>query len=222
MSNRGEKQLKTALFESVHAAFKSSGFTFHASSDAFRRRHHGTVDIFQLVCLDGKPGWRVQPNVGVRVNRVEEIFHQKSGFEEKCQKGTPTIGSGVGNLLSGDNLACEFRLDLYGDITTVSERVVHVFHDFAVPYFQRFGCLSAIDSELNDAPSARTPQRAVPWLRCSTGAIVAKLTGSPDYDRLVHIYTDIMKCANGGFYLERFESLLRALDSIQAGSGMPD
>jgi hypothetical protein len=218
MSNTGDKQLKAAVIETVQAELKSSGFALHRSSESFRRRHQGTTDIFQLVCLNGKPGWRIQPNVGVRVDRVEEIFHKTSGFEERYQKGTPTIGSSVGNILANDNRACEFLLESYGDIASVTESIVHVFQDFALQYFEKFGSLNAIDAELNDAPTQRTRHRVVPLLRCSTGLIVAKLTGRPEYDQLVQIYNDVMRHSDRGYYLAQFESLVSSLESVQADS----
>jgi hypothetical protein len=44
--------------------------------------------------------------------------------------------------------------------------------------------------------------------------IVAKLSGRPDYDELVRIYTDMMRTVGKGFYLERFEALLRSLEAV--------
>lgn len=85
--------LKKAFFTSLISPMRAEGFSLDAVKDTFRREDAEVVDMFQLVCLDGKPGLRIQPNVAVRVHCVEDIFHQTSGFEKKFQKDTPTIGA---------------------------------------------------------------------------------------------------------------------------------
>jgi hypothetical protein len=213
--------LKTAVFKSLSPELAKDGFALKGAKDTFLRRHDGVTDIFQLVCLDGKPGYRIQPNVGVRIERVEELFHQTSGFEPKYQKDTATIGSSMGILLSEDSRACEFLLESASEAASVAEKIAAVFHDFDLPYFDRWASLEAIDAELNDKPTERTPHRGVPWSRCSTGIIVAKLVGRSDYDQLAAVYTDVMSKFSKGFYLKRFQSLLESLECVESGSGMP-
>jgi hypothetical protein len=216
MSGASQKeQLKTAMFESLVAPLRGHGFTLRASRDQFVRRHDDVTDIFQLTCLDGKPGLRVQPGVAVRFDLVEEIFHRTSGFEVKHQKDTPTIGSKVGNILSGSNRTCEFQIESRAHLQRATEGVLSVFLEFALPYFEKYSSLQAVDAELNTRPTERTPNRIAPWLRCATGVIVAKLTGRTDYDELVRVYTDVMKHSDRGFYLARFQALVESLKSLR-------
>ena len=201
------KSLKEALFETVQKGVTGEGFVLKRSKERFVRERADITDVFQLVCLDGKPGLRVQPNVGVRVARIEETFHRISGFEPKYQGDTVTIGAGIGNITNNDNRACEFIVETDVDVITASEQILRVFREFALPYFARFSELSAIDAELNDHPLERTPNRPVPWLRCASGLIVAKLVERPNYTELVQVYGDLMSRADKGFYLGRFRAL---------------
>ena len=213
--------LKRSLFESLRPDLAKHGFSLDAARDRFVRKRGGVTDLFQLVCLDGKPGYRIQPNTGVRIERVEEIFHQTSGFERKYQKGTPTVGAPVGALLSGtDPRACEFSLESGSEVVSVSEKLVGVFREFALSYFEHWGSLRAVDAELNDKPAERTVQRALAWFRCSTGIIVARLLNRPGYEQLAAFYTDVMARDNNGFYLKRFQSLLKSLESVEPGCGL--
>jgi len=212
MSDKGDKQLKTALLESIRVELTGAGFISKTPKETFYRRYNGIVEVFQLVCLDGQSGWRIQPNVGIRIDCVEEIFHRTSGFDLKYQKDTPTIGNAIGAMVSGDNRACEYLLEKRSEVVSVTEKIVRVFHAFALPYFARFNSLAAIDAELNDKPTERTPQRVVPWLRCATGVIVAKLTGRINYNQLVEIYTDVMSNSEKGFYFGRFQALVKSLE----------
>jgi hypothetical protein len=212
--------LKTSLFKSLHPELTKHGFSLKAAKDRFIRRRGGVTDLFQLVCLDANPGYRIQPNTGVRIDRIEELFHQTSGFEPKYRKDTATMGGSVGVLLNGDSRSCEFMLESECKVTSVAEKIMSVFRDFALPYFERWGSLQAIDTELNHDPTEGTPHRALAWFRCSTGIIVARLLGRPDYDQLAAFYTNIMTDDNKGFYLKRFVELLRSLETVEPGCGL--
>ena len=211
--------LKAALFESVRRRLATDGFELKTQYDKFIRRHDGVTDHFQLVCKDAKPGYRIQPNVGVRIDRVEEIFHQTSGFEPKYQGNTSTMGAPVGTLLGGNPRGCEFPLASEPEIPAVTDQIIGVFRKVATPFYKHWSSLAAIDAELNDKPGERTLYRSLAWFRCSTGIIVAKLVGRPDYDRLVAFYTDVMTRDNKGFYLKRFQPLVASLERVAAGTG---
>jgi hypothetical protein len=212
-------ELKAAIFAALSPELTKYDFSLKPAQDRFVRRRGEVTDLFQLVCLDGKPGLRIQPNVGVRIERIENIFHQTSGFESKHQKDTPTMGNSVGIFLTGDSRGCEFLLESKSEVASVAEKIVGVFREFALPYFERWGSLAAIDAELNDKPGERTHQRALAWFRCSTGLIVAKLVGRPDYEQLAAFYLDVMTRDNKGFYLKRFQALVKSLESVEAGKG---
>jgi hypothetical protein len=205
--------LKAALFESVYRLLNGKHFALKASRDEFIRRRDGIVDVFQLVCKDGKIGYRIQPNLGIRIDRVEKIFHQTSGFRPEHMDGTSTMGAPIGTLLGGSARDCEILLESKSEIASVTEKIMRLFHDVALPYFERWSSLAAIDAELNNNPSHKTLHRGLAWFRCSTGIIVAKLIGRPDYEQLARFYTEVMSQDNKGFYLKRFEALLKALES---------
>jgi hypothetical protein len=44
--------------------------------------------------------------------------------------------------------------------------------------------------------------------------IVAKLVGRPNLTELIDVYTDVMTRMDKGFYLKRFESLVRSLQTL--------
>jgi len=212
-------QLKAEFLESVGRELETEGFKLKAAKDSFVRHRSGVSDIFQLVCKDGKPGWKVQPNVAIRLEQVEEIFHGTSGFELQYQKDTP-MGASVGRLLSGSTQSVEFLLASDSDLAPTTEQALRIFRETASPYFERWGSLQAIDAELNDDPSKKTPHRSLAWFRCSTGIIVARLVGRADYEKLAEFYTEVMTQDNKGFYLTRFQNLLRSLESAEPGGGL--
>ena len=213
-------ELKAALFAALTVEMKMRGFSLRSGQDRFVRRRGQVTDLFQLVCLDGKPGYRIQPNVGVSIAQVEDILRQTSGLESTNQKDPPTMGSSIGILQTGDSRSCEFLLVSKPEVSTVVEKIVAVFLERALPYYERWGSLAAVDAELNDKPAVPTHHRPLAWARCSTGIIVARLVGRPDYDQLAALYTEIMTRDNKGFYLKRFQALLRTLELVAVESGL--
>jgi hypothetical protein len=213
--------LKVALFKYIRRQLVEYGFELNSARDKFTRRHSGITDHFQLVCRDAKPGYRIQPNVGVRIDPVERIFHQTSGFEPQYQDNTSTIGAPVGSLLSGSPRSCEFLMESEFQIASITGEIMRIFREVALPYFEHWSSLTAIDAELNDKPAERTPHRGgLAWFRCSTGIIVARLVDRPGYEQLAAFYLDVMIRDNKGFYLKRFEALLKSLESVEAGTGL--
>jgi hypothetical protein len=207
--------LKAQLFESLRSRLDGEGFSYRKQKDAFIRRRADVTDFFQLVCLTSSGGWRIQPNIAVRVERVEEIFHRTSGFEARYQKDTPTIGGSVGAITRTHNSDVEFRLEANSDVLAVADELAALIRSIGLPYFERFHSIDAIDRELNDRPTQRTPHRAAPWLRCSTGLIVAKLVNRPNYQALAEIYAALLSQSDGGFYLPRFQALQKDLEALR-------
>lgn len=211
-----QKALRRLLVSRLTEPMGQHGFNLKNGKDSFIRRDDGRTDVFQLVFLDNKidnkSGWRIQLSIGVRVEVIEEIFHRTSGFAPKYRGDTVTIGDFAGNLLFGDDEKLEFPLNSLDDIDPVASRLVAVFYDFALFYFDKFKSIAEIDDELNSNPHEKNQNRVVPWLRCSTGAIAAKLTGRPNYREVIEIYTERMRISDKGFYLKRFEALLESLD----------
>lgn len=215
--NARMKRLQAVVMKSVGAELNSYGFS--KTKGVFERRHSEEKrDRFTLVFTDAVLGNElakgIQPNVSVRFERVENIFHQTSGFAPKYHDGTSTVGVSIGVMLAGDTRAHQSIMVSEADIPRITAEIVELFQKYALPYFDKFGALRAIDAELNNKPTRHTVHSGAPWLRCSTGVIVAKLVGRSDYRRLATVYTDVMRKQDRGFYLRYFEALLKSLEAI--------
>jgi hypothetical protein len=169
--------------------------------------------------LEGNSGYRICPSVGVRFEVVEKVFHKTSGFEPEYQNDTPTVGIDLWSVYGKDGYQIPLKQD--SDVGTVTSRLLTIFDEKAEPYFSQFGTLAAVDSALNDQPKERCVHGGLPWRRCSTGAIVAKLTGRGNYDELVSIYHEIVRMDAGGYYLPRFEALLCDLTKLPDRNILP-
>lgn len=211
----GTSSLKAKLFARVGAKTAADGFGPARGRDFLVRKRDGATDYFYIICAESKSGYRVQPGAGVRLERVERLFHLTSGFERKAQLDTATMATTIGLLMGGTSRSCEFRLESESEVDVTATQLVDIFRDFGLPYFDRWSSLTSIDEELNEHPEKRTIHRALAWNRCSTGIIVAKLVGRANFKYLASYYHDVMATDNKGFYLSRFEALLSSLHDLQ-------
>ncbi|WP_425616852.1 hypothetical protein NA78x_000513 [Anatilimnocola sp. NA78] len=208
--------LPIAVLEAVAAELKPLGFKLVKSKKWFIRAISNRVEKYQLVVLDEKKGYRICPSVSVRFEHVEAIFHRSSGYEVEYQRDTPTVGIDLWSVYGKDGY--QVSLTQAAGVDVVASQLLEIFHDKAMPYYSHFSSLVAVDTAINAQPSDNSVHRAMPWLRCSTGAIVAKLVGRDNYDYLVSIYTDILRKDSNGFYLPRFELLLSDIAKLTPDS----
>ena len=162
--------------------------------------------------------YRIQAGVGVRHERVEDLFHRSSGFDPEFHAGTVTMGVMISTLKGGGVRGCEYLLGTTEQVDEVAEKVVHELHECGPPYFERWSSLDRIDAELNDDPFRRSIHRSLAWFRCSTGSIVARLVNRSNYRELVATYREIMSKDNKGFYYKWFDRLLSDLEDVSPGS----
>ncbi len=208
--------LKAQLFDALRLKLQNHDFTLDLKHHRFLRKRGEVTDVYILICLDNQPGYRIEPDMSVRLERVEAIFHQTSGFKPVDQKYTATWGLPV-SVLAGER---EIPLATAAQVETATDQLMEIFREYALPFYDRWGSLEAIDAAVNANPHERVLYRSLAWFRCSTGLITARLTGRQDYDRLFHAYTEIMKKDNKGFYLKWFEPLTKALETIPPGTGL--
>ncbi len=207
-------EIKSAFYECLAPRLAEQGFNRLKSSDAFTKVDGERTFKFLLIWLNVKQGYFVCPDASIRFEGVESIFHKTSGFESKYQRGTATVGASLGAILGGTQDDCAFPIKNQAEIELAAELAAEAFNKFAMPYYNKWSTLGAIDAGLNDDPNAKVGYlRAMPWFRCSTGIIVAKLVGRKNYADLVSRYTNVMTTNNDGFYLSRFNSLVDLLNS---------
>jgi hypothetical protein len=204
-------RLRRALFERLEGPLHDAGFSWVRTKDSFVRKRAASSDRFQLSFFSN--GSRVQADVGVRFDGVEQIFHTSSNVTPKYIGESSTVGRSIGSILHGS--AQGFELPLVGDRTF--ERLVNAFIDVALPYYAAFSSLAAIDHELNTEPLVPSPNRRSPWLRGSTGLIVARLVGRVNYRQLVDAYRGVIERVDA-FHLRDYDALVTRLESIEPQS----
>lgn len=203
---------REAVLGSLMPELTRLGFTFHRPSQRFvKRGPKGVVYFYQILFSHSPPFIRVDVHISIRLDAVEKIFHRTSRYEKKYQSETPTMGGSL-DVITG-NPELKMLLDLEsGPQQAKSLLFSQTMMTFYEEWYSRFSQIENIDRELNDYPNQDTPNRPMPWLRCTTGIIVAKLVARPNYNLLVSVYTQTMQGFSNGFYWPRFEALLIDLE----------
>ncbi|MDH6125482.1 hypothetical protein [Kitasatospora sp. GP82] len=212
------------LVSALAPVLEARGFVWSPRRSAFRRRTDGVQHLLQLVFVDYAPVVEVGIELAVRHDAVESVFHRTSGIDKRYQAGTSTIGGDFAEVTGIPSARIEIAPP--GDVGEAVRRLISTVEP-AERYFARFSDLAEVDRELNSHPECRTPNRPMPWLRCSTGLIVARLVGRPDYGLLLAAYREQMATVNDSFYLARFTRLARDLvdnppKALPGGSGISD
>jgi hypothetical protein len=193
-----------ALVAALLPTMAARGFGWQARHEWFRRRVGGVQHVLQLLSVDHPPAVDIEPQLMVRHDLVERIFHRTSGYPPENQPDTPTVGGDLHQLVAG--APTRFVLVADGDARAAAQWLTGALPRLE-EYWARFSALPEIDRDLNDDPRRHPPNRPLPWLRCSTGLIVARLVQRPDYDQLEAEYRRQLAIDNNGFYLGRFAAL---------------
>jgi len=194
----------SALVAALRPTMSARGFGWQERHEWFRRRAGGVQHILQLVSVDHPPVVDIEPQLMVRHDLVERIFHRTSGYPPQNQPDTPTVGGDLHELVAG--APKRFVLGVDGDVHAAAQWLTDALPRLE-EYWARFSALAEIDRDLNDDPRRPPPNRPLPWLRCSTGLTVARLVQRSDYDQLEAEYRRQLAIDNNGFYLGPFNAL---------------
>lgn len=208
-----EQTLKRQVFEAIRQDLADEGFKSIVAKGIFTRRNAGIAHVFQLVTHTFRPGWAIHPEVGIRIDVIEDIFHEVSGTPPEYQKNSITVGNAVGSILLGDRRKYEFDLIEEAHLAPAIQGMREAFHEFAVPFFKKNGSIEAIDALLNADPGARRGVLGPGAYGIMRAVIVAKLLNRSDYDSLASVYSKQIEPISGGFYVGKFQTLLSLLES---------
>jgi hypothetical protein len=199
------------VLRAVHEELLAHGLRRTSPYGRYARARPDGADLYYLVVEESSGHVTVAPDVAVRHELVEGIFHRFSGSSPQAQPTTPTIGGRLAETTGDERYSAEIHADDTAEELHKAVRDLRASVTEAERYWERYADLHEVDHALNDHPAEPTPHRPLPWLRCATGVIVARLVGRPDYERVVRVHHGQMRLWSDGFYLPRFEALVAYL-----------
>jgi len=210
--------LKNAILERLEKKLVIYGFNLNKSLPGFRKKTVYGWQDFHLVFLIRHKGWEIKPGLLVRFNIIEDIYHQVSSFEKKYQKGTHTIGVSIEDLEKNE---MKGRFDLYEEsqIDYVENKLFELFKSIALPFFDMYSNIKAIDKVLNGNPENTSLTGSI--FKGTKSLIIAKLLEREDFAKLEQIYQTYYENFANGFYLSEYSKLKDYLGHAPLGS-VPD
>lgn len=209
MTDRGF--LRNEVLVRLDKKLNSFGYKLSKSACEFTKKTDFGWNKYQIVFLIRDDGWELKPNLLVRFDIVENLFHQISGFDKKYQKGTPTIGISIEDLNNALITQTRFELTNEAQINSVVSSLFELFENVAVPFFEKFDKLSSIDDKLNSNIGDTSLTGDI--FKGTKSLIIAKLMKRQDFDKLEHVYQSYYMNFAGGFYLPEYLRLKELLKS---------
>jgi len=200
--------LRLELLKRLDEELKRHGFKLNKQQGEFTRRTKEGWHQYQIVFVLKDEGWSVRPAVFIRVHQVEDIFHRTSGFEQKYQRGTPTIGLSLSSYVDEPD-KYSYMLTEESQIDVLASFYLDSFHKQALQFFKFYDDLKIMEKTINTDPY--DIKFTGPIFKGSKGLILAKLTKSANYDDLVEKYTSYYEKFSDGFYLPSFSDLVEDL-----------
>jgi len=207
------QQLAESIILEVANAIAAEGFKFDIASSAFVKQEGDIRFVFQVALAERHGVLACTPDVGVRSNRVEQVFHRTSEFSDADAQNTATLGVNVKLLTRSSSY--DVSVANAAEVEDAAEKLLRAFREVAVPYFAEFGSLKGIDSALNSDPSKRCIHMINERARCSKGLIVAKLLERADYQQLLEAYVRNVASAGEMTYEKYFLPLVDDLEQLR-------
>jgi hypothetical protein len=105
-----------------------------------------------------------------------------------------------------------FKIASLNDVKEWSTIAKKFYHEFAVPFFEKYKSVDAIDKLLNEKPSEKVIYCDDLGWRIIKGLISAKLNNNPKYNELRDYYRSEVESKFQGYFI--YEKCMKAIDFL--------
>lgn len=196
--------LRNELLRGVEEKIVESGFKLTKSDTSFTRKTAYGWEKYSVTFLLNEDGWTIATGLLIRFNNVEDFFHQRSGFEKKYQKGTPTIGTPI-EALGIKRITERFDISEENDIEPAVNILVSIFNGVALEFFDTFNNLEEIEKAVND--DVNSTFLTGPIFKGMKGLILAHFVANKDIRKLDVEYYRYYESFSDGFYLDTYNNI---------------
>ncbi len=132
--------------------------------------------------------------IGINIIPIEKIqkhiLHEDVGF---------AIGSGTSNYFN--ELNYRYKIKTKYDIKEWGKIIRKFYEEYAVPFFEKYNSVDAIDKLLNDNPTEKVIYLDDLGSRIIKGLVVAKLNDNLKYDELRDYYKNEVETKFQGYFM---------------------
>lgn len=185
-------EMKNLLFEMLGGILSGTDFRLKKSEDAFVRKIPGGRQMLGIPLLDYNPEFEFSLSICIRLDAVEEIFHQFSGSPPKFHSMSDTTITRLDYFTGGPG---KYKVTTAGDVTFVGAILPSAIRENIMPFFNEYNNVQALDRGVNclrpGIDITQNPSGAM------HAVIVAHLAGNTDFDRLVAKHRTDMQLSPG-------------------------
>lgn len=109
-----------------------------------------------------------------------------------------------------------FKITSLNDVKEWSTIAKKFYHEFAIPFFEKYNSVDAIDKLLNEKPSEKVIYCDDLGWRIIKGLISAKLNNNPKYNELRDYYRSEVESKFQGYFM--YEKCMKAIDFLESHS----
>jgi hypothetical protein len=194
--------IRRRLFDFLIIKLEPIGFKFIKSEDGFKRNLKNRIDLirfnFYYYNIGGN-STAIEPWIYIQEKSIAKLYSQFSVWEKQYIMGKLySIGGKMTTIYELDDYApnnkdfgeIRWSIENDSDIDTVLPMISNSIDIVALPYFDKYGSIEAIEKILNDTDNELTKHCSINPLRFAHGLIAAKLTKNPKFIELKNYYID--------------------------------
>jgi hypothetical protein len=143
----------------------------------------------------------------IQIQNIEgEIFEEKGIYD--------TLSTGISTYFN--ELNYRFKIKNQEDIIEWGKIVRRFYEEYAVPFFEKYNSINAIDKLLNDHPTEKVIYLDDLGWRIIKGLISAKLNKNPKYNELRDYYKSEVESKFQGYFM--YEKCIKVIDFLDSHS----
>lgn len=202
------KETKIELKKMFVAFLKPLGFKAKSGSQGceFRRDNIYSLqrvgygvsnynNVFYTGCYIRLSNYKIQ-------NIKGEIFQEWGEYD--------TIAAGISNYFN--DIHYRFQIEDSDDIQRWGEIVKQFYYEYAIPFFEQYNTVAAIDKLFNETPTEKVPYCDDLGWRIIIALIAAKLNLNPQYRKLRDYYESEVEEKFQGYFM--YEKCMKVIDFL--------
>lgn len=139
----------------------------------------------------------------IPIQNIEGVVFDEKGIYD-------TLGTGTASYFN--ELNYRYKIKTLEDIKLWGVIVRKFYHEFAIPFFEKYNSVDAIDKLLNEKPSEKVIYCDDLGWRIIKGLISAKLNNNPRYNELRDYYRSEVESKFQGYFM--YEKCMKAIDFL--------
>lgn len=152
--------------------------------------------------------------IGSGILPIQKILYKIEDVSQVADSYGSTVGSGTSDYFNETNY--RYKIKTEEDIKEWGKIVRKFYEEYAVPFFEKYNSVDAIDKLLNEYPAEKVIYCDDLGQRIIKGLIAAKLNNNPKYNELRDYYKSEVESKFQGYFM--YEKCMKTIDFLDKHS----